>query len=230
MQGAHTATVKNLPFEECMRVPFIIAGPGIVENQRDNSLVCNGTDLLPTICDLAGISKPGGLTGISLAQRAKGASTVAQRQYLYLEGDGFSNIIENPDFKFTQFHISGSPEMLIDLKTDAGELTNVATKNATFSAKSTELRSVLASAIANSGIKTGVNQVSKPAFYVTVNANQLQVSGLALNSNIKLFDITGKAILNAKISSDIQTVDVSDIQKGIYIISTEKGTQKLIFN
>lgn len=100
MQGAHMATVKNLPFEECMRVPFVIAGPGIVQNQRDNSLICNGTDLIPTICELAGINKPNGLTGISLAQRAKGSSTVSQRQYLYLEGDGFSNIIENPDYNY----------------------------------------------------------------------------------------------------------------------------------
>jgi len=230
MQGAHTTTVKNLPFEECMRVPFIIAGPGIVQNQRDNSLICNGTDLIPTMCELAGINKPSGLSGISLAQRAKGTFIVAQRQYLYLEGDGFSNIIENPDYKFTQFHITGTPEMLIDLKTDVGELTNVASKNATYSTKSTEMRTILTSAIANSGIKTDVNQVSKPRFYLSTHLTHLQLSGLDLNSTINLFDIAGKAILNAKISSDIQIVDISQLQKGIYIISTEKGTQKLIIN
>ncbi len=228
MQGAHTATVKNLPFEECMRVPFIIAGPGIVQNQRDNSLICNGTDLLPTICELAGIDKPSGLTGISLAQRAKGTSSVAQRQYLYLEGDDFSNVIENPDYKFTQFHITGNPEMLIDMKTDVGELTNIASKNATYSAKSTELRSILTSAIANGGIKTSVKLTSKPEFFISANSNQLQVSGLANNSTLKLFDIRGNCCVNTKISTENQTVDMSKLQKGIYIISTEKGSQKLI--
>ena len=228
MQGAHTATVKNLPFEECMRVPFIIAGPGIVQNQRDNSLICNGTDLIPTMCELAGINKPSGLSGISLAQRAKGTSSVAQRQYLYLEGDDFSNVIENPNYKFTQFHITGNPEMLIDMKTDVGELTNIASKNATYSAKSTELHSILTSAIANGGIKTSVKLSSKPEFFISVNSNQLQVSGLANNSTLKLFDIRGNCCVNTKISTENQTVDISKLQKGIYIISTEKGSQKLI--
>ena len=228
MQGAHTATVKNLPFEECQHVPFIISGSGVVQNQRDNSLICNGTDLIPTMCELAGINYPTGLTGISLANRAKGLGSVTQRQYLYLEGDGFSNIIENPEYKFTLFHITGNPEMLIDLKTDVGELTNIASKNATYSAKSTELRSVLTTAITNGGIKTSVKLTNNPEFFISISSNQLQVSRLAYNSTLKLFDVRGNCCLNSKICAENQIIDISNIQKGIYIVSTEKGTQKLI--
>lgn len=153
MQGAHHATVKNLPYDECQHVPFIIAGRGIVAGQRDNSLVCNGTDLIPTLCGLAGVSVPEGLPGISLAQRAEGKGEAPQRKHLYLEGDGFSQIIENPDYKYTRFDIQGANEMLIDKRNDPGELRNVAGKNTDYEKKTAELAAVLKKYL-NKNVKT----------------------------------------------------------------------------
>lgn len=127
MQGAHQTVTKNLPYEECQRVPFIFCGAGIPRGERDNSLVCNGTDLLPTLCQLAGIALPEKTDGISLAPRLLGRGEAPQRQALYIEGDGFSNVISGTD-KYTQF-TKGGGEMLIDLKADHGELKNIITEN-----------------------------------------------------------------------------------------------------
>lgn len=143
MQAAHHATVKNLPFEECQRIPFIIAGKGIVKNQRDNSLLCNGTDLIPTMCALAGIPVPSNLKGISVAGRATKNEPVIQRKYLYLEGTKFTQIVENPGYKFTLFEAPDSPEMLIDLLNDPGERINIVGQNIDATKKAKELKSVL---------------------------------------------------------------------------------------
>lgn len=150
MQGAHHTTTKNLPYDECQHVPFIIAGKGIVKNQRDNSLICNGTDIIPTMCELAGIETPKDLNGISLAQRAQGKKEAVQRKFLYLEGDGFSNVIEDGSYKFTIFAVnSGNNKMLIDLKKDKGELFNVYDVNAGYAKKTAELNGMVSEYMKN---------------------------------------------------------------------------------
>ncbi|MEG1379555.1 MAG: sulfatase-like hydrolase/transferase, partial [Bacteroidales bacterium] len=102
MQGAHQTVTKNLPYDECQRVPFIFSGPGIPKGKRDNSLVCNGTDLLPTLCELAHIQAPANPDGLSLAKAVIGKAKAPQRESLYLEGDGFLNIVSGDD-KYTLF-------------------------------------------------------------------------------------------------------------------------------
>lgn len=124
MQGAHHTVTKNLPYEECQRVPFIFSGPGIPKGKRDNSLVCNGTDLLPTLCGLARIAAPADADGLSLADAVKGKAKAPQRKSLYLEGDGFLNIVSGED-KYTLFDGKQQGEMLINMKDDQGELKNI---------------------------------------------------------------------------------------------------------
>lgn len=139
MQGAHHTVTKNLPYDECQRVPFIFCGRGIAPGQRDNSLVCNGTDLLPTICQLAGIPLPAHTDGLSLAPRVLGRSETPQRQALYTEGDGFLNVISGTN-KYTLFDGKNSGEMYIDLKSDNGELKNIISGN---EAKAQALKSLI---------------------------------------------------------------------------------------
>ena len=128
MQGAHHTVTKNLPYDECQRVPFIFCGRGIAHGERDNSLVCNGTDLLPTICQLAGIPLPAKTDGLSLADRVLGRGKAPQRKALYTEGDGFLNVISGTN-KYTLFDGKNSGEMYVDLKSDNGELKNIISGN-----------------------------------------------------------------------------------------------------
>ncbi len=86
MNGAHGLAMKGVMFEECQRVPFIFVGPGIQRGVADRrTLTCNGLDLLPTICDLAGFTPPAGLPGVSLKPFLQGAGPTPERQYIVTE-------------------------------------------------------------------------------------------------------------------------------------------------
>ena len=127
MQGAHHTVTKSLPYEECQRVPFIFAGTGISQSKREDVPVCNGVDLLPTLCELARIQAPENGEGISLAGYIKGGE-VASRNYLYMESETFVALLKQ-NYKYTHFDRDGEYEMLIDLAKDKGEMRNVVQEN-----------------------------------------------------------------------------------------------------
>ena len=126
MQGAHGLSLKNVPFEECQRIPFIIGGTGIKKGVADDStLVCNGYDLLPTLCDLAGVKYTGTLPGKSLKGLLTGRGPAPERDCLFLETYN-SYTVHDGRYKYTVFELPGNPEMLVDLKNDPGEVRNLA--------------------------------------------------------------------------------------------------------
>jgi choline-sulfatase len=126
MNGSHNLILKNVMFEECQRVPLIFAGKGIRENLSDKTtLVCNGLDFLPTICDLAGIEIPKGLTGISLKPFLTGEGIPTERKYIITESYNASQITDGR-YKYTVYELPGYPELLTDLKTNPGETVNYA--------------------------------------------------------------------------------------------------------
>lgn len=127
MQGAHQMVTKGVPYDECQRVPLIFSGPDIKAGARDNSLVCNGVDLLPTLCELAGIQVPA-TDGLSLASRMDGKDKSILRSTLYVEGEGFLSVIDD-EGKYTLFDGKDKGEMLINLRVDRGELTNILNGN-----------------------------------------------------------------------------------------------------
>lgn len=235
MQAAHHATVKNLPFNECQKVPFIISGRGIVANQRDTSIICNGTDIIPTMCELAGIAQPTGMPGVSVAKRALGTGTVTQRKYLYLEGDGFSNIVENPGYKYTQFNITGTPEMLIDLKNDPGELNDVSTMNSSSRSKTTELRNVLSSTVNTVGTITSVRDVhnnSSQSLNIITNAKNgnIIVSGIDVGFPVEIYSMTGAMQFATNAVSETIVIETAHFADGIYLIHNKNKSSKLIIN
>jgi len=126
MNGAHGLTLKNVMFEECQRVPFIFAGKGIKQNYADKStLVCNGLDLIPTICDLAGIDSPDGLSGVSLKPYLTGQGQKPDRNYIITENyNGYQ--INDGRYKYTIYELPGYPEILSDIQINPGETINFA--------------------------------------------------------------------------------------------------------
>lgn len=137
MQGAHRSMTKSLPFEECQRVPFVFAGKGIPEGKVINDVaVNNGVDLLPTICELAGIDCPE-VDGVSLAKCLKKGDK-PQRDHIYIESETFVTVIKD-GFKYTYFDGDGGREMLINLEEDYGEMKNVAS---VYPAKMAELKNI----------------------------------------------------------------------------------------
>lgn len=137
MQGAHRSMTKSLPFEECQRVPFVFAGKGIPEGKVINDVaVNNGVDLLPTICELAGIDCPE-VDGVSLAKCLKKGDK-PKRDHIYIESETFVTVIKD-GFKYTYFDGDGDREMLINLEEDYGEMKNVAS---VYPAKMAELKKI----------------------------------------------------------------------------------------
>lgn len=61
----HTMWCKHANFETSMRAPLIIRAPGHKKKQQTRALT-EFVDIYPTLCDLAGIGKPGHLDGESL--------------------------------------------------------------------------------------------------------------------------------------------------------------------
>ena len=126
MNGSHGLITKNVMFEECQRVPFIFAGKSIKSNYQDNTtLVCNGLDFIPTICDLTGIKSPDNLPGVSLKSCLTGDGKKTERKYIITE-DYNANQIHDGRYKYTIYELPGNPEILTDLKTNPGETINYA--------------------------------------------------------------------------------------------------------
>ena len=62
---------KNTLFEESLRVPMIIAAPGMAQPGVSTTALADLIDVYPTLVELTGIARPGTLDGISLAPTLK---------------------------------------------------------------------------------------------------------------------------------------------------------------
>ncbi|NQT40141.1 MAG: sulfatase-like hydrolase/transferase [Planctomycetes bacterium] len=127
MDSAHRLEHKTVLYEEATRVPLIFSYPGATKpgGVDTEHLVSAGIDLIPTMCDFAGIDPPEGLPGRSLRSLAQGQPVDVWREQLFVEGQ-FGRMLRTARFKYS-IHESGQHrEQLIDLDTDPGEMTNLA--------------------------------------------------------------------------------------------------------
>ena len=133
--GDHTMWCKHSCFESSLRVPLLVAAPGQKLNRRSRRLV-ELIDLYPTLCDLAGLAKPGHLQGQSLVPLLKNPEAKWKPHAIsrYRSGD----TIRTDRYRYTQYTRDGQAlgQMLYDHKTDPNENTNIA--NQTTQAKRTK--------------------------------------------------------------------------------------------
>ena len=65
--GHHQMVRKSSFYDEAARVPFLFSWPGhVVENKTDEVNLASGLDIMPTLCDYAGIKSPANMRGVSL--------------------------------------------------------------------------------------------------------------------------------------------------------------------
>ena len=89
------------------------------------TLVSTGLDILPTCCEYAGIDAPAGLHGISLRAVAEARAGAPGREYVVSE-DNIGRTLRGARWKYT-IYTGGEPrEILTDLESDPGEMTNLA--------------------------------------------------------------------------------------------------------
>jgi len=135
--GAHHWNQKTALWEEEIRIPMIVSEPGQaggrVETER---LVSNGLDLMPTVCDYAGVACPEGLDGLSLRPIVDGGVPEAWREELVVEtrinfGDGpggpsYARALVTDRYKYSVYLMGRNREQLVDLRDDSGEMVNLA--------------------------------------------------------------------------------------------------------
>jgi arylsulfatase A-like enzyme len=81
--GNHTFYSKLLPYEQSIRVPFFITGPGIKKKESDK-LILN-IDIMPTILQLANIPIPKNVQGRSLVPLLKNKKNVLWRKEVFYQ-------------------------------------------------------------------------------------------------------------------------------------------------
>ena len=131
--GSHQWAAKLNLYEESVKVPFIISWKGRITTGVSQSLV-NGLDVLPTMCDYAGIDIPESFLGKSLKPVLEDPEA---------ESDGFvvtelaidprdptwkGRMIRMHQYKYNLYSKGERNEQLYDLARDPGEMQNLASE------------------------------------------------------------------------------------------------------
>jgi len=119
-------------YEGGIRVATLARWSGKIKPGSKSSHVAAGWDLLPTVCELAGIKSPKGLDGVSFAPTLLGQSKMQKkRDYLYWEFHerGGKQAVRMGKWKGIRLNVRknpNSPIELYDLSKDIGEENNLA--------------------------------------------------------------------------------------------------------
>ena len=89
-------------------------------------MVSNGLDLLPTICDYAGVEPPEDLAGASLRPLVEGKPVADWRTALAVESE-IGRMVVGERYKYVRYDSGAHAERLVDLTSDPGEMCNLAT-------------------------------------------------------------------------------------------------------
>ena len=137
--GAHRWNQKTVFYDESTRVPFILQWRGKILSGTSRVLVNTGIDVLPTLCDLAGIHLPSDLPGKSLKAQAMGLEPDWKRDYVVCQNhmvqcepvDGkfvqpHGRMVRSARYKYCLYSEGDRRESLVDMDEDPGEMRNQA--------------------------------------------------------------------------------------------------------
>jgi len=127
MDAAHRMEHKTALYEAPCRVPLIVCQPGVTPpGAVDRThLVSNGLDLLPTLCDYAGVAPPPDLEGASFRALAEGCEPDQWRSSLPIESE-IGRAVVTQRHKYILYDEGASREQLMDLEADPFETRNAA--------------------------------------------------------------------------------------------------------
>ena len=139
--GVHRWNQKTVFYDESARVPLIISRKGKTPKGTCDALVHTGVDLIPTLCDFAGIETPAGLPGRSLKPHALGRPAGTERPYIVVSNrmvqcEAVDGVLMKPDgrmvrsrrYKYCLYSLGQRRESLVDMEADPGERVNLAGK------------------------------------------------------------------------------------------------------
>ncbi len=128
MLGEHRlVTTKNVTYEEAIRVPLIVMGPGISAATHDNEHFVLNIDIAPTLAELTGTTVPDTIDGRSFVPLLRGESVGDWRREAMSEmisyTGGLTATVRTPDYAYTE--LESNERELYDMRGDPYQLTNV---------------------------------------------------------------------------------------------------------
>ena len=135
-RAAHHWSQKSVLYEEAVHVPLVVSFKGRTPGgavDREH-LVSTGLDLMPTLCEWAGIAPPDGLRGRSFRALAQGQTVSEWRDQVVIETifDGKLSLgtrgraLLADRFKYIVYDRGRPREQLFDLASDPGETQSLA--------------------------------------------------------------------------------------------------------
>lgn len=121
--GSHGLLGKQNVYEQSMRCPLILNGPGIPTGRSSNAFT-HVHDLYATVCDFAGVEPPDGNDSRSLAPILNGKAT-SIRESLFLPFQDTQRAVRDGRWKL-HIYPKINHRLLFDLSADPHEMTNLA--------------------------------------------------------------------------------------------------------
>jgi len=130
--------LKGSLYEGGIRVPMIARWPSHIQPGRTSDLISAFWDVLPTLCDIVGLTPPQNIDGLSFAPTLIGQGHQKQHEYLYWEfrAYGGQQVVRMGNWKGVRQNLvpkgkskNKQPDLsieLYDLATDPGEKHNAA--------------------------------------------------------------------------------------------------------
>lgn len=148
----HKWNQKQILYDEAARVPFMISWKGHTEvcDYNDNA-VSTGIDLIPTMCEIAGVEAPAHLKGDPLFKLSLGDRKAYDRPYTISETEFClskktygvkGRMVRSSQYKYIVYEQGALKEQLFDMNVDPGEMKNLAYQEKYYEIKS-ELRDAL---------------------------------------------------------------------------------------
>lgn len=126
--GEHGHYQKRTLFEYSARIPLIISYPGQKSRGERTKSIVEMIDFYPTLCELAGLTYPGEISGKSMVPVLENPKKKIRNEALtQTVGDGYSVITDR--YRYTRWGEGGSGMVeLYDKKSDPAEMINLAGK------------------------------------------------------------------------------------------------------
>ena len=122
--GRHGLMGKQNLYEHSVRVPLVMAGPGLPGGERRSEL-CYLSDLFPTLAEAAGVDVPQSVQGLSLMSIARGGGDAAHHD-LYLAYRGVQRGLREERWKLMEYRVAGERRaQLFDTEADPWETNDV---------------------------------------------------------------------------------------------------------
>jgi arylsulfatase A-like enzyme len=118
-------------YEGGIRTPFIARWPGRIAAGTTSELIGSFWDVMPTLCEIAGVRSPDGVDGLSIAPTLWGTAGQEMHEYLYWEyqSSGRAQAVRFGPWKAVRNNVDKAPHAtpeLYNLATDPREMTNLA--------------------------------------------------------------------------------------------------------